>query len=136
MLVAVLLASNAPAHDLWRTDAKVLSCAPKVLRAGGTLSIALGPGHGSEMAIHRHSDNVYFFIVVRQPPVDMVSLMSPEEFAKARRTSLSAASTGYAWVHGLGQEPIFTTSGRYSVKTSETLESERGGYRCTFEFRK
>jgi len=131
---AMLIASDGSGSDLWKNDPNVLLCSPTRLGANDTLVLTLGPKHGRELAIRRHSDGVWFFLVVQSAPLDMKTLMSRQDFAKARRVSLKVTDTGYAWVKGRGNEQVFTVRGKYSVHVSEVLESERGGHTCTVTY--
>jgi hypothetical protein len=126
--------SEAP-PTVWRQDTHVLDCTPAAFRDSEGLLLTLGPGHGAELAIHRHSDNAPYFLVVQLPPADMRILMTREEFAEATTVRLSTATSGYKWVKDGGNERIFTTPGTYTIQVSEVLESEIGGYTCTVEYR-
>jgi hypothetical protein len=133
-LAAAVFASGLFGADIWKENRKVLACSPSKLGPSDTLVLTLGPKHGRELAITRHMDNIPFFLVVSQPPADMKSVMSPDEFAKARRVTFKTTATGYAWVKDRGNERVFTTPGKYTIRVSEVLESERGGYRCTVTY--
>lgn len=65
----------------------------------------------------------------------MKSLMSPEEFAKAKEITIPAGTTGYRWDVKGGNEALFTVPGTYTIFVSETLESEVGGYTCKIKVR-
>jgi hypothetical protein len=106
-----------------------MACSPAKLGPSDALVLTLGPKHGRELAITRQADNIPFFLVVELPPTDMKSLMSPD-----RRVTFKISDTGYAWVKGRGNEQVFTVAGKYTVRASEVLESERGGYRCTVTY--
>jgi hypothetical protein len=134
VLAAAVFASGPFGAELWKEDRKVLACSPTKLGPSDTLVLTLGPKHGRELAITRHGDNIFFFLVVSLPPADMKSLMSPDEFAKARRVTFKTTDTGYAWVKDRGNERVFTMPGKYTVRVSEVLESERGGHRCTVTY--
>ena len=133
-VIAAVLAGGAYASDIWKQNQKVLGCSPTILTATDTLVLTLGPKHGRELAIRRHSDGVWFFLVVGDAPPDMKSLMSRDDFSKARRISFKTTETGYAWVKGRGNERVFTVPGKYSVHVSDALESERGGHSCTVTY--
>ena len=132
--VAALAQDFDVEETIWLHDSNVLSCAPDELRPGGKLVLTLGPGHGKELAIFRASDKTWLLLIVQQPPADMKLLMSRADFAAATRVEIPAESIGYSWSHDGGEEPIFTSAGRYIVYSSETLESETGGHTCTINY--
>jgi hypothetical protein len=134
VLAVAVFASAVLGTEIWKEDRKVLACSPTKLGPSDTLVLTLGPKHGRELAITRHVDNIPFFLVVSSPPADMKSLMSPDEFAKARRVTFKTTDAGYAWVKDRGNERVFTMPGKYTVRVSEVLESERGGYSCTITY--
>lgn len=120
--------------SIWRTDPKILNCSPGKLSAEGMVRLHLAPRHGSELAIRRESDGIWYMLVVQAPPPAMKSLMSRAQFARAQEVTISVATTGYRWTVGGGNEKIFTSVGHYSVHVSEALESERGGYMCRVSY--
>lgn len=134
LLAAAVFASATLAAEIWKEDRKVLACSPAKLGPSDTLVLTLGQKHGRELAITRHADNIWFFLVVGLPPPDMKSLMSPDEFAQARRVTFKTTDTAYAWVNDRGNERVFTVPGKYTVHTSDVLESELGGYKCTVTY--
>jgi hypothetical protein len=134
IIAATIFAGSVCAAGIWKEDPQVLACSPAAVGPNGKIVLELGPKHGRELAIRRHSDGVWFFLVVQAAPREMKSLMSRAEFAKARRVVLEPSVTGYAWVEGRGNEKIFTTAGKYSVHVSDVLESERGGHTCTITY--
>jgi hypothetical protein len=114
-----------------------LSCSPKTLRAGQSLVLTLGPGHGKEMAIRRIKDRSWYSVISYGPaePGDIKPPLTSEEFAVARR--LEIPSTAKALLDGgRGVAPIFSKPGRYTVYVSDNLDSEDPGYRCEFTFAK
>ena len=133
-----LLCKQALAADtnrtVWITDRKILDCAPKTLRSGQILALKLGKNHGSELAIRRVADKTWYFLVVQSPPKDMHSLMTPDGFAAASHVSLPTDIVGYRWETGYSSERIFTKPGRYTVYSSEALESEEGGHICSIRY--
>src|SRR4051812_4950694 len=44
---------------------KFLDCSPKILKGDQTLTLTLGPGHGSELAIRRLKGDVWYDLVIR-----------------------------------------------------------------------
>jgi hypothetical protein len=97
LLAAAVFASGTLPAEIWREDRNVLACSPTRLGPSDTLVLTLGARHGRELAITRHADNIWFFLVVGQPPSDMKSLMSPDEFANASRVTFRTTDTAYAW---------------------------------------
>ena len=135
--IGVAQASDPDAEGqetVWVQDPEVLACSPQVLERSSTLILTLGPRHGKELAIERMSDGTSFFLVVESPPPDMKLLMSPQAFSTATTVETTTSVVGHAWVWGRGSEPIFTTSGRYAVYTSDALESEVGGFTCEVQY--
>ena len=137
--ILLLLTSIAPgsAQDetTWIIDKNILDCAPRTLSDSGILTLRLGPGHGKELAIRRASDNAWFFLVVKSPPAEMRLLMSPESFNTATRVEIATSYKAMEWRSGSSEEPVFSSSGTYDVFTSDNLESETGGARCTVKYR-
>jgi hypothetical protein len=86
-----------------------------VLKKGEILNISLGPNHGKELAIRRHSDDVWYFLVVGSPPADMVSLMTPSEFSIAKSIKIGPKTTGYKWTCEGGNEISFSEPGMYTI---------------------
>ena len=117
-------------------DPKFISCSPKVLRPGQTLTLTLGPGHGAELAISRMAGEAHFFLVARDAGWEIPAgvTMSPEPFAKARTARISTdIFADYQTV----RQKVFTRSGKYIVSVGDNLESDADpGYRCEFEFRR
>jgi hypothetical protein len=132
LLITLLIsASLAEAEEVWLEDPNVLSCSPNVLTIGKKLEIKLGPNHGKELAATRHSENLPFFLVVQSPPIEMVSLMSREEFEEAKKVTITSQTIGFRWDVKGGNEAVFSQPGLYTLYVSEVLESEIGGYKCS-----
>ena len=127
-----LLATAAP--EEWRDSPRVLSCAPRVLHAGDTLRLSLGPKHGRELSVTRLADGATFMLVIGAPPQDMVQLMTPDEFAKVKSLSIPTSVEATRWDGAEVREPIFTRLGIYEVSVSEVFESERGGFYCRVHY--
>jgi hypothetical protein len=137
LAVALLLAGQAAQLDdyqpaEWFTDNRVLSCSPKTLSASDTLVLNLGPGHGRELAIRRVSDNTWYFLVVGLPSEDEPQLMTPDQFAAAKRVEIPASFQ--ARTSGGPLEPVLNRPGRYEAYVSDILESEVGGHICGFNY--
>jgi hypothetical protein len=137
-IAGLLLTGQATDGDgyqpaVWLSNQRVLACSPKTLEASDSLVLKLGPGHGRELAIRRVSDNAWYFLVVWLPPEGEPQLMSPEDFALATHVEIPASFKGRASVDDpLG--PIFSRPGAYETYVSDTLESEEGGYVCSFKY--
>ena len=115
----------------------VLKCTSRALKGTQPLTLTLGPRHGRELAIQRVSDGIWYDLVLDNPPSPMKSLMSPDAFAAARQLVISKDTIGYWWNKKTGKGTggrIFTKPGRYIVYTSENMESEDGGYKCTVNY--
>jgi len=135
-LLPALLAIGASSDDgdtPWSENPGVLGCTPGVLRASQSLVLSLAPGHGSELAIRRVSDDTWYFLVVHAPPDGAPQLMTPDAFARADRVEVPASRHGRASVD-TPLAPIFSTPGPYEAYVSETLESDAGGHVCRFEY--
>ena len=118
-----------------KIDPKVLDCQPKILRPGDTLTLKLGPGHGSELAIKRESDETSFILVVDDPTPQLKLIMTREEFKKTNLVKIRTDITAFA--HSMshsGIEKVFSSSGYYEIFISDILESELGGHVCTVKF--
>ena len=138
ILLATLIATSPAAGDgyepaVWLSNPSVLTCSPSILRAPHPLVLSLGPGHGRELAIRRVSDNTWYFLVGHAPPDGEPQLMTPEDFALADRTEVPTSFLGRASADtSLG--PIFNRPGSYEAYVSDNLESEQGGYMCSFKY--
>jgi len=126
----VTVAAPAMADDDWQNDPKVLACAPHTLKAGGTVTLLLGPNHGAEMAVRRTGTRDWYFVVTG----DDKGAKAAQAFKAARRFTLNEATLG-AGDSGR-RERIFSRPGRYTVYISDKLESEAGGNICTIEYRR
>ena len=138
IFVAALLTTSPAATDgyepaVWSSDPRILACSPDTLQASQPLVLSLGLGHGRELAIRRVSDDSWYFLVVGSPPDGEPQLMTPEEFASASHVEVPASFKGRASVDGpLGR--IFSRAGAYEAYVSDNLESEEGGYMCSFKY--
>jgi hypothetical protein len=110
---------------------KLFDCSPKVLRAGQSVTLTLSGVHGRNLAIERLSDKSWHFIVVGLPDPGSKPLMTPDAYEKARRLVLPPNVVG---ILGNKDPRVFTKPGRYTVYTSENLESEEPGYRCEIRY--
>jgi hypothetical protein len=137
-LAVLLISSQADANDsyqpsIWSSNQRVLACSPEILQTSQALVLALGPGHGRELAIRRVSDNSWYFLVVDLPLEGELQLMTPDDFALATRVEIPTSFTGRTSVDGpLGR--IFSRPGAYEAYVSDNLESEEGGYVCSFRY--
>lgn len=140
ILAPVLLpftAACALAHatsELWSEDVNVLACVPASISEGQALRLILGPAHGSELGIRRESDGLWYFLVVQSPPEDMTALMTPLAFTSATELTLAADVKGAEWTAGGGMRRIFSAPGKYTIHSSDALESEKGGYSCSIRY--
>ena len=138
ILFAALLTTSSAAADgyepaVWSSNPRMLACSPDTLRASQPLVLSLGAGHGRELAIRRVSDNSWYFLVVGSPPEGEPQLMTPGEFASVARAEVPASFKGRASVDG-PLERIFSRAGSYEAYVSDSLESEEGGYVCSFKY--
>jgi hypothetical protein len=58
--------------------------------------------------------------------------MTSDKFAAATRVEIPASFTTRAWVTDAPLEQVFSNPGSYELYVSEILESEVGGYICSF----
>ncbi|HKU54886.1 MAG TPA: hypothetical protein VJP60_05945 [Rhizomicrobium sp.] len=124
-------------HATFVVNRAALTCTPRTLKGTQPLVLTLGPRHGRHLAISRVSDDTWYDLVNSLPPPPMKSLMSPEAFAAARQLILPADTIGYKWDKETGKgtgERIFAKPGQYIVYTSQHMESEEGGYKCTVNY--
>ncbi|HEY2445771.1 MAG TPA: hypothetical protein VGI20_08550 [Rhizomicrobium sp.] len=136
-LLRALGGSKVPplAPATWYSDPYRLNCETRARTLGQSVLLALGPNHGSELAVHRLSDDVWFALVTDSPPSDMHSVMTPREYAEVRRLKLPADVTGYQWWSNEGgQKRIFTVAGDYVVYSSDNIESSSPGLGCSINF--
>lgn len=113
-----------------------LDCSPKILKGDQALTLTLGPGHGSELAIRRLKGEVWYYLVVRGQDDEIKPLMTSEEYASARSVIIPAATRAYKSGGSGIIERIFSKPGRYIVYSSDNLESEDGGYICAVNYLK
>ena len=116
-------------------NSRVLKCTPKTLTGDRPLILTLGPTHGQDLEIRRVSGDIWFDLVMASPPPPMKPLMSRKAFSEARQLIIPIDTVGYHWIDGKGiEERIFSKPGRYIVYTSDNLESEDPGYKCTVNY--
>lgn len=134
-------AANAAGQDagsaVFVENSRVLKCAPKILKGDQPLVLTLGPSHGRDLAIRRVSGDIWFDLVMASPPPPMKPLMSRKEFSDAHQIILPMDAIGYHWDDKTGkgtEEKIFSKPGRYIVYTSDNLESEDPGNKCTLNY--
>lgn len=126
--------SDAP-ETIWLESDEMVSCAPRELNHDDILRVNLSGHHGRELALYRHDENLWLFLVVGSPPSTMKSLMSSQQFESAKEIEIAPTITGYRWDNNGGNEMIFSKSGKYTLYVSENLESEEGGYKCELFFK-
>ncbi len=121
--------SEVPA-TIWLESDAMVSCTPRELGDDDVLLVNLSGNHGKELALYRHDENLWLFLVVGSPPSTMKSLMSSQQFESAKEIEIAPTTTGYRWDNKGGNETIFSKPGKYTLYVSEDLESEVGGYKC------
>ncbi|NYZ63432.1 hypothetical protein [Luteimonas deserti] len=139
LAAVVLISGQAVERDehpstVWGEEKSVVSCSPATLSASGKLVLSLAPDHGRELAVRRVSDNTWYFLVVGLPPTGVPQLMTPEDFAIAKRVEVPATFETRAWGAWAPLERVFNRPGAYEAYVSNNLESEDGGYRCSFYY--
>lgn len=113
---------------------QIFDCSPKTLKSDQALTLTMdGTGvHGSELSIRRLKGNVWYNLVAYDPEVK--PLMSPEEYASARRVEIPATITASREAPGAPIERVFSKPGRYILYSSSNMQSEEGGYICTVNY--
>jgi hypothetical protein len=106
-------------------------CAPKVLRAGQSLTLTMGPVHGRHLAVEHVGEEHWYYLVMDPRPQFGPYIMAPGAFAKARRVVIPANIIADHWGKS---ERVFTKPGKYILYTSDNLESEDPGYRCEIRY--
>jgi len=141
LLATFGFAANAACQDagsaVFVTDSHFLKCTPKTLTGDQPLVLTLGPTHGQDLAIRRVAGDIWYYLVMASPPPPMKLLMSRKAFSEARQLILPIDTIGYHWNDETGKgagERIFSKPGRYIVYTSDNLESEDPGYKCTVNY--
>ena len=119
----------------WLVDKHFLNCTPSTLTPNGTLTLKLLPNHPGELGIRREKDGTWYFLISTSPSPGQQLLMLPGEFSKQTKLVVRADIKGYVPVVNGSNQPVFTTSGKYDIYVSESLESEDGGYKCVVEFK-
>jgi hypothetical protein len=118
-------------------NSRVLKCTPKTLNGDQPLVLSLGPTHGRDLAVRRVAGDIWYYLVMASPPPPMKSLMSRQAFSEAHQLILPMDTIGYHWDDKTGKgagERIFSKPGRYIVYTSDNLESEDPGNKCTVNY--
>lgn len=112
-------------------EPKFFDCSPKVLRSGQSLTLTLGPLHGRNLAVQRENGEHWNYLVIDGPVPGTTPLMTPDAYEKARRVVLPANVIG----DYQGKDTrVFTKPGKYTLYTSDNLESEEPGYRCEIRY--
>ena len=112
----------------------VLSCSPGVLKPGGSVTLLLGPNHGSELAILRPGGREWYFLVLGDATPKDKPLMTSQALKAAKRITLTEA-TGSGLNDKLGNR-VFSKPGRYVVYNSDRLETDGGGVRCIIDYQR
>lgn len=138
-LFIIGFAGNAAAQDagsaVFVDDSRFLKCTPQTLKGDQPLVLTLGHGHGQDLAIRRVAGDIWYYLVMASPPPPTKSLMSRKAFAEARQLVIPIDMISYQWTDGKAiKEKIFSKPGRYIVYTSDNLESEDPGYKCTVNY--
>lgn len=129
--------ANAPA------TASRLGCTPATLRAGDTLTVALGRPHAAELALVA-PDGTYFVLaspMVEEQLADTAGarLIPAADFASMDRLVLPVATaTGLPYEQGrLRNERLFTAPGAYELRLSQNLFTDDGEWviRCRVTYR-
>ncbi|TQD49752.1 hypothetical protein [Marilutibacter aestuarii] len=94
-------------------DDRVLACSTKSSSSAGTLVLDLGRGHGRELAIRRVSDDTWYLLVVALPATGEPQLMTPGQFAAARRVEVPASFLAKA--SGGSLEAVLSRTGTYEA---------------------
>jgi hypothetical protein len=126
--------SAAHAEETWTQDPNVLACSPARLQPGHVLELKLGVGHGKELSVQGPRKEQIFLLVVGSPPSGDPQLMTPREFAAASEATISTDLVAKPWVFQAKPERVFSTPGVYTIRVSENLESEVGGFSCTVKY--
>jgi hypothetical protein len=141
LLFTFCFVANAACQDagsaVFVTNSRFLNCTPKALKGDQPLVLTLGPTHGQDLAIRRVAGDVWFDLVMASPPPPVKLLMSRKAFSEARQLTIPMDIVGYHWNAKTGkgiEERIFSKPGRYIVYTSDNLESEDPGYKCSVNY--
>jgi hypothetical protein len=129
--------ARTPGSAVFVNNSRLLKCTPRTLKGDQPLVLTLGSTHGQDLAIRRVAGDIWYYLVMASPPPPMKSLMSRQAFSEARQLILPIDTVGYQWDDKTGKgvgERIFSKPGRYIVYTSDNLESEDPGYRCTVNY--
>ncbi|WP_299947856.1 hypothetical protein [uncultured Microbulbifer sp.] len=128
VMISLTVSADEPEvpETIWIQSDKVVSCHPSEFKPSDTLQVKLGKWHGKELAVYRHDENLWLFMVVSSPPLGMISLMTPKEFESAKSFEITPSTRGYR----RDNEEVFSKSGNYTLYVSQNLESEDGGYKC------
>lgn len=84
------------------------------------------------MAIRRVFDDTWYLLVVALPATGEPQLMTPGQFAAARRLEVPASFLAKA--SGGSLEAVLNHTGTYEAYVSDNLESETGGHVYRFVY--
>ena len=121
-------------HATFVVVKQIFDCSPKTLKSDQTLTLTMDDKgvHGSELSIRRLKGNVWYDLVSYDTEVK--PLMSPEEYASARRVEIPATITASREAPNMPIGRVFSRPGRYILYSSTNMESEDGGYICTINY--
>jgi hypothetical protein len=139
LLFTVGFAANAECQDagsaVFVTNSRFLKCTPGTLKGTQPLVLTLGHGHGQDLAIRRVADDTWYYLVTASPEPPLKLLMSRQAFSEARQLVIPIDMASYQWTNGKAiKERVFSKPGQYIVYTSDNLESEDPGYKCTINY--
>jgi hypothetical protein len=119
-------------HANWNVDPNILGC-PKILKANQTLTLTLGAGHGSELAIMR-ANGVDRYDLISRWTDNLKPLMTGKQFASARSIKIPTTIKWHPYTTDARKDRVFAMPGWYIVYVSDNLEAGAGGYTCTFRY--
>jgi hypothetical protein len=132
----------AQMNEAYQPSSPMLSCRPRTLAPGGTLTLRFGFPHPGELAI-RAPDGTWFFLVYdpdETRPAQFRPLIDKDAFRKLRELVIpSATAVGSPWVKRRDKnELIFPQPGEYQVELTEILETDADlpRYRCNILYKR
>jgi hypothetical protein len=129
-------------NEAYQRSSPMLSCRPRMLAPGGTLTLRFRFPHPGELAIHAPDGTSLFLIYDRSDalPAQLRPMMDKDAFRKLRELAIPAATAvGSPWVEGRHKnELIFSQPGEYQVELTEILETDAGipRYRCNILYKR
>jgi hypothetical protein len=123
----VIVAQEQPRIDTTHSPLEALTCTPKTLHSGDTITLRMRTPHGGYLAVVQ-PDGTFYFIVYPQlgDPTRRFSKIPSDTFKKMPLLLLPSDLRAAPRVYGRDTllEPVFSKVGSYQIHLGENLESD------------